>query len=129
MAARAIARAFADLPCGSLAAPGGVRVFAGWSAAGEGDLISSLRADGVDTVVLVRIEELTPTLAVTFSVPFLWVGTSEADFRVRALRTADGPVILDRRIRRVSNGPFQLRPASWAEPELEAGLRQVVPND
>ncbi|MEZ4217036.1 MAG: hypothetical protein R3E88_11205 [Myxococcota bacterium] len=129
MALRAIERALEGLGCGSLAPPGGVRALAPWSAQGDAALAAALAAEGVDTALLVRVEELGPRVAVTLSLPILWVGTTEADFRVRMLRTRDGAVWLDRRVRRTSGGPFQLRPAAWAEDELAAGLRAALAGD
>lgn len=86
----------------------------------ERDRLEVLAAAGIDTAIFVRIEELGPMLAVTFSVPFLWVGTSEAQVRLRAMHIATGRVLLDAGIKRCRGGPFQLRPASWAQSGLDA---------
>jgi len=126
MARRAIAAAVAGLPCGSLDPPGGVRGFDAWSSHPEAGVLIALAAAGVDTAVFVRIEELTPRLMLTFSLPFLWSGSSEADFRVRAVRTDSGEVLEDLRVRRSRAGPFNLRPASWSETELREALRGVL---
>jgi hypothetical protein len=77
-------------------------------------------------VIFLRLEELTPRLLVTLSLPFLWSGTSEADFRVRAVTTEASSVLVDLRVKRTTGGPFHLRPASWAEAELEAALRGAI---
>jgi hypothetical protein len=126
IAERAISRAFEDLPCGHLEAPGGIRAFAPWSNRPESDILSLFASRSVDTIVLLRVEELTPNLLITLSLPFLWSGTNEADLRVRALATDPARVLLDLRIDRTTGGPFHLRPASWSEPELEAALREVL---
>ena len=126
LARRAIAKAFEDLSCGSLAAPGGIEAFGSWSSQPEQVLLDSLASRGVDTVVIVRIEELTPRLGITFSIPFLWLSSSEADFRLRALSTAHATVLADFRMKRVRGGPFQLRPAGWAGPQLEVALRRSI---
>lgn len=123
MATRALDRAFSTAECGDKLE---VRPFAPWSQALEQDRLDSLAAAGVDTAVFVRVEELGPTLAVTFSVPFLWVGTSEAQLRLRAIHIPTGRVLLDAGVKRCRGGPFQLRPASWAESELEASLTDLL---
>lgn len=126
MIERAIAKAFADLPCGSLAPPGGVEPLAVWSIHSEQALLASLANRGIDSAVIVRVEELTPRLAITFSLPFLWGSSSEADFRIRALDTRHATVLADFRVKRVVGGFFQLRPPSWAEPELATALRRSI---
>jgi hypothetical protein len=126
MAGRALTRAFSDLPCGSLAPPGGIRPFASWSASLEAGTLEELAASGVETAILVRIEELTPHLLVTFSLPLLWFGASEADFRIRAVHLPSRSVRLDARIDRTTGGPFQLRPAAWSEEELVRALEEVL---
>ena len=126
MAERAIVAAFDELSCGSLAPPGGIRALGRWSTRPERTLLGDLLGAGVDTAIFVRVEELTPHLTVTLSLPFLWSGSNEADFRVRALRTRDGRVEEDFRIRRVRTGLFHLRPASWSEPELRKGLEATL---
>jgi hypothetical protein len=129
MAERAISSAFSDLPCGRLDEPGGIRAFAPWSDRPESDILSLYASRKVDTIVLLRLEELTPNLLITLSLPFLWSGNNEADVRVRALATDPARVLLDLRIDRTTGGPFHLRPASWSEPELEAALREVLVGD
>ena len=126
MAQQAIESAFADFPCGSLLEPGGIRGFSHWADRPEAELLAQLGSQGVDTVIFLRLEELTPRLLVTLSLPFLWSGTSEADFRVRAVTTEASSVLVDLRVKRTTGGPFHLRPASWAEAELEAALRGAI---
>jgi len=123
MAAQAVGRAFSDLTCADDVA---VHAFAPWSDELEQARLESLAGAGVDTAVLVRVEELGPTLAVTFSVPFLWVGMSETQFRLRAIHIPSSRVLLDASVKRSRGGPFQLRPASWAEPVLEDALITLV---
>jgi len=123
MATGAIRRAFSDLGCGSDL---NVREFASWSSSLEADQLRRLSDDGVDTAIFIRVEELGPTLAITLSVPFLWVGLSEAQVGLRAIHIPTQRVLLDARIRRVRGGPFQLRPASWAQAELEGALVSLV---
>ena len=122
MVERSLAEVLGALPCGQVE----IDSLTAWADRSEQAVLSALAARGAQTAVLVRIEELTPQLALTFSVPFLWASTSEADFRLRALGTADGSVMLDARVRRFTGGPFQLRPAKWAEDELTAGLAELV---
>jgi hypothetical protein len=126
MAGRALARVFAAIPCGSLEPPGGVRPFAPWSPSPEEDVLQPLSEAGVETAILLRIEELTPQILVTLSLPFLWFGASEADFRIRVVHLPDRSVRLDARIKRSTGGPFQLRPAAWSEEELVRALEEVM---
>jgi hypothetical protein len=126
MAGRALSRAFAALPCGSLGPPGGVRPFSPWAPSPEERILQQLAEAGVETAILLRIEELTPRLLVTFSLPFLWFGASEADFRIRVVHLPGRSVLLDARVRRVTGGPFHLRPPAWSEEELVRALEQVL---
>lgn len=123
MAARAIAEAFDRLGCGA-----DVRVegFTPWSATLESAHLNDLAAADVETAVFVRVEELGPTLALTFSLPFLWVGTSEAQAGLRAVHLSSHRVLLDAHVYRSRGGPFQLRPAGWAERELVAALGTLL---
>jgi len=123
MAGRAIGQAFSTAGCGDAV---DVRAFAPWSSELERDRLDALAAEGVDTAIFVRIEELGPTIGVTFSLPFLWVGNSEAQLRLRAIQIPSRQVLLDVGIKRSRGGPFQLRPAAWAETELKAALGSVL---
>lgn len=125
MALEEIERSFQQFPCGTLSAPGGIRSFADWSGKPESALLKNLATEGVDTVILIRIEELSPRLYVTFSLPFLWGGTSEADFRIRALSVESGSVLTDMRVKRFRGGPFNIRPAEWARKEFSAALDEI----
>jgi len=126
MAQEEIERSFQQFPCGSLSTPGGIREFADWSSKPESELLKKFSKEGVDTVILIRIEELTPRLYVTFSLPFLWGGSSEADFRIRALSVESGAVLTDMRVKRFRGGPFNIRPAEWARVELNAALDSII---
>lgn len=126
MALEEISRAFREIPCGRIAPPGGIRAVAGWSDRPEAELLQAFFAEGVDTVILLRIEELTPRVYLTFSLPFLWAGASEADFRIRALSVKSGEVLMDRRVKRSTGGPFHLRPAEWAGVELYTALKKIM---
>lgn len=126
MAQHAIESAFTDFPCGDLTEPGGISGFARWADRPEAAVLEQLGGRGIDTVIFLRLEELTPRLLVTLSLPFLWSGTSEADFRIRAIATETSSVLIDLRVKRSTGGPFHLRPASWAEAELEAALRAAI---
>ena len=126
MALEEIKNAFQDFPCGTLSAPGGIRDFSSWSSKPESALLRQFSNEGVDTIILLRIEELTPYLYLTFSLPVLWGGASEADFRIRVLSVKTGDVLMDMRVRRTTGGPFNIRPAEWARAELRAALRDII---
>ena len=117
---------FQSIPCGSVSDPGGVREFANWSEIPESKLLSRFASEGVDTIIIIRVEELTPNLHITFSVPFLWGGSNQADFRIRALSTKTGTVLNDIRINRVTGGVFHIRPAEWSGEELNAALSEMI---
>jgi len=126
MASEVIKNAFQGFPCGSLSAPGGIRNFSGWSSKPEAELLKQFSTEGVDTILLLRIEELTPHLYFTFSLPVLWVGSNEADFRIRMLSVKTGDVLTDMRVRRSTGGPFNIRPAEWSRDELKAALHHII---
>lgn len=126
MALAEIEKAFLEIPCGSLTPPGGIRGVAEWSGKPESDLLQTFSREGVDTIILVRIEELSPRVYLTYSLPFLWGSTSEADFRIRALSVKSGAVLADVRVKRSTGGPFHLRPAEWAGVELYAALKKIL---
>lgn len=126
MALVEIEKVFQTLPCGSLKPPGGLKGFANWSDMPESVLVQHFTDEGVDTVILLKIEELTPRLAITWSLPFLWAGSSEADFRVRVIATKTGSILTDMRIKRSRGGPFNVRPVAWAQAEFGAALRNII---
>lgn len=128
MAQEEIEKSFQDIPCGNMLAPGGIREFSNWSNKPESELLTQFSKEGVNTIILVRIEELTPRLFFTFSLPILWGGSNEADFRIRALSTKSGAVLTDIRVKRSTGGPFNIRPAEWARDELSAALKAVINN-
>jgi hypothetical protein len=126
MALEEIKNAFQDFPCGNLSKPGGIRNFSSWSSKPESELLKQFSHDGVDTIILLRIEELTPYLYFTFSLPILWGGSNEADFRIRMLSVKTGDVLTDMRVRRSTGGPFNIRPAEWSRVELNAALHDII---
>jgi hypothetical protein len=125
MALEEIKKAFQEMPCGTISAPGGVREFGNWSSEPESELLQKFAKEGVDTIVIIRIEELTPRLQITFSLPFLWTGSNEADFRIRILSVETGKVLNDQRVKRLTEGPFNIRPAEWSRIELYSALREI----
>jgi hypothetical protein len=126
MALAEIKDVFQSIPCGSVSQPGGVREFANWSSIPEPELLNRFASEGVDTIIIIRVEELTPNLNITFSLPFLWGGSNEADFRIRALSTKTGTVLNDMRINRVTGGAFNIRPAKWSGIELNSALSEIT---
>jgi hypothetical protein len=126
MALEEIKTAFQSFPCGSLSAPGGIRNFSSWSSKPESELLKQFSREGVDTIILLRIEELTPYFYFTFSLPILWGGANEADFRIRILSVKTGDVLTDMRVRRSTGGPFNIRPAEWSRVELNAALHDII---
>jgi len=128
MALEEIEKSFQDIPCGSTSRPGGIRNFSNWSSKPESELLTQFSEEGIDTIIIIRVEEFTPRLEITFSLPFLWGGSNEADFRVRAISVKTGAVINDMRVKRVTGGPFNVRPAEWSRVELNSGLNEAIGN-
>lgn len=126
MALAEIKSVFQSFPCGRVSESGGVRDFADWSSIPEAELLNRFASEGVDTIIIIRVEELTPNLDITFSLPFLWSGSNEADFRIRVLSTKTGAVLNDMRINRMTGGAFNIRPAEWSGAELNAALSKIV---
>jgi hypothetical protein len=126
MALEEIKNAFQGFPCGNLSVPGGIRDFSSWSIKPESELLKQFSNEGVDTIIILRIEELTPYLYFTFSLPILWGGSNEADFRVRMLSVKTGDVLTDMRVIRSTGGPFNIRPAEWSRDELKAALHDII---
>lgn len=126
MALAEIKNAFQDFPCGSLSTPGGIRDFSRWSGKSDLELLKQFSNEGVDTIIILRIEEMTPYLYFTFSLPILWGGSNEADFRIRMLSVKTGAVLTDMRVRRNTGGPFNIRPADWSGDELKAALHDII---
>lgn len=126
MALEEIKNTFQNLPCGYFSFPGGIREFSNWSSKPESELLKQFSNEGVDTIILLRIEELTPRIYVTFSLPILWGGSNEADFRIRALSVKTGDVLTDMRVKRFTGGPFNVRPAEGSRDELNAALHDII---
>lgn len=121
-----INRAFTDFPCGNISLPGDIREFSNWTALPAQEMLNTFSKESFDTVIIIRIEELTPRLGITFSIPFLWSGTNEADFRIKIISVKTGNILTDMRIKRETGGPFNIRPAEWSKEELYAALRSVI---
>jgi hypothetical protein len=131
-ARRAIAEAslresFAELPCARVPGPGAMRGFGDWSARPEADTLRALAAEGVDTAILVRVEELTPLLAI--SIPVLWSSYSQVDLRLRVLDTRSGAVRLDVHRGRLRGGAFAVRGTGPLQAEMTTALRGLVEGD
>lgn len=126
MALNEINKIFKNIPCGNISSVAGIKEFSNWSGMPEAEMLKNFSNESIDTIIIIRIEELTPRLEITFSVPFLWIGTNEADFRVRVISVKTGEVLNDMRIKRVTGGPFNIRPAQWSRYELNAALQRIV---
>ncbi len=126
MALNEIKKAFKNMSCGKVLLPNGVKDFSNWSGMIGEKLLAKFSNEGFDTVIIIRIEELTPRLNITFSIPFLWSGENEADFHVKVISVKTGKVFNDMRIQRVTGGLFHIRPAEWSKDELYLALQQIV---
>jgi len=126
MALNEIKKAFKEVSCGKVSMPNGFKQFSNWSGISEAKTLEKFSNEGFDTIIIIRIEELTPRLNVTFSIPFLWSGSNEADFRVKVISIKTGKVLNDMRIKRVTGGLFNIRPAEWSKDELYSALQKIV---
>jgi len=126
MAMDEIEKSFQAFPCGSISSTQGIREFSDWSSKPESELLAQFLSEGIDTIIIIRVEELTPRIEVTFSLPFLWSSSNEADFRVRTLVTGTGAVLNDMHVKRLTGGPFNIRPAEWSRAELNSALSEVI---
>ena len=126
MAINEIKKAFKNMSCGNVMLPKGVKEFSNWSSMAKEKLLSMLSSEGFDTAVIIRIEELTPRLNITFSLPFLWSGSNEADFQIKVISVKTGKVFNDMRIRRITGGVFNIRRAERSGEELYFSLQNIV---
>jgi hypothetical protein len=126
MALEEINRAFNDYSCGTISLPNDVKAFSNWTALSIPEILDTFSKKDFDTVIIIRIEELTPRLGITFSLPFLWSGTNEADFRIKVISVKTERILTDMRIKRETGGVFNIRPAEWSRDELYAALRSVI---
>jgi len=126
MASKEIKNSFSNFPCGTIAESNGIREFSNWSSKTESKLLNEFSNNNIDTIIIIRIEELTPRFYFTFSLPVLWSGSNEVDLHIRALSVKTGNVIADMRIKRTTGGPFNIRPAEWSRNELKAALDSVI---
>jgi len=126
MALKEITSAFKDISCAQISIPEDIKSFSTWSSMSESKLINMFSNKGVDTIIIIRIEELTPRVEITFSLPFLWSGSNEADFHIKAISLKDGRILNNMRIKRVTGGPFNIRPAEWSKDELNAALQSIT---
>ena len=92
----------------------------------ESEMLKNFSNEGIDTVIIIRVEELTPKLEITFSIPFLWIGSNEVDFRIKVVSVKTGEIVTDMRVKRVTGGPFNIRPAEWSRTELYTALRSII---
>jgi hypothetical protein len=125
MALEEIEKAFMDFPCGIISSPGDIKKH-NMSTISEQAMLKNFSSKGVDTLIIIRIEELTPRLEITFSIPFLWGGTNEADFRIKVVSVKTGTTHMNMRVKRVTGGPFNIRPAEWSRAELYAAIRSII---
>ena len=123
MAFEEIEKAFTNFPCGNIVIPGGIR---NMPTIPEGEMLKNFSNEGMDTVIIIRVEELTPKLEITFSIPFLWSGSNEADFRIKVVSVKTGNIVTDMRVKRVTGGLFNIRPAEWSRTELYTALRSII---
>jgi hypothetical protein len=117
IAMAAIGAAFTNMPCARV-----VRL----APIGEETNATVLRemAGDARTIVVIRIQELGPTLEIGF--PVLWSGYSDIRFDVVVIDTRSGAVRLDMERHRKVGGPGAIRGVDPLQAEFEAALRGVI---
>ncbi len=126
MALKEIKSVFNNISCAQISKNKDIKGFSAWSSMSESKLIDMFSNQNVDTIIIVRIEELTPRIEITFSLPFLWKGSNEADFHIKVISLKDGKILNNMRIKRVTGGAFNIRPAEWSKDELNAALQSII---
>lgn len=120
IALAAMDQVFRDAPFGQVAE---TRAFSVWSSESEQHL-DEARSAGIDTVLVVTVEELGPLFYV--SVPILWSSYSDIKFEIKAIKVLTGETILNLKHHRVVGGPFQLRGLWPLQSEMEIALRDAL---
>jgi len=128
MALEETKKAFINFPCGTIVSPDDIKKY-NFSTITDEAILKNFSKQGIDSLVILRIEELTPRLEFTFSIPFLWNGSNEADFRIKVVSVKTGLIHTDMRVKRITGGPFNIRPAEWSRAELNASLRSIIKKD
>jgi len=118
MALNEIKKVFKGMSCGNVSLPKGIKEVSNWSGMTEEKLLNQLSGEGFNTAIIIRIEELTPRLNITYSIPFLWSGSNEADFHIKVLSVKTGKVLNNMRIQRITGGLFNVRPSEWSGEKL-----------
>lgn len=77
------------------------------------------------TLIQVRLEELTPRLAIRPSL-ILWEGGTEVQLRVRVLDVATMRLIADRSLRWSRSGGYALRGTGSLDDDMRAALEEVM---
>lgn len=115
----AIGEAFKGVPCAA-----SVRVL---PIAPDGDVSAKLaqaKAEGAETAVVIRVDELGPILIVSF--PALWSTWSDVRFNLEAVDLASGATKLKLDHHRKVGGAFDVRGVGPLQAEMEAALGEVI---
>jgi hypothetical protein len=115
----AIGEAFQDVRCAT-----SVRIL---PIAPNGDVSTNLaqwKAEGAETAVVIRVEELGPIFIVSF--PALWSTWSDVRFNVEAIDLASGAAMLKLDHHRKVGGAFEVRGVGPLQAEMEAALGEVI---
>ncbi len=119
IAEAAIGEAFKAMPCAS-----SVKVL---SIAADGDAsvtLAQARAEGAETVMLIRVDELGPIAIVSF--PALWSTWSDVKFELEAVELTSGRTMHRIELHRRMGGAFQIRGVGPLQGEMEKALGEVL---
>lgn len=119
IAMKAINTAFAGTPC---AAGANILPIAPDDASVAG--LTQARKEGVNTAMLLRIDELGPIAVLSF--PALWSTWSDVQFTLDVVDAATGNVLRSIPHRRQKGGAFEMRGLEPLQAEMEMALRDVL---
>ncbi|MBP2310940.1 hypothetical protein [Azospirillum soli] len=101
----------------------------GWAGIDEGRLVAAARAAGLDTVLILRVDDYARTGAITVALavpPVTWETETKVAVQVRLLDVRSGTVRTDLRRLRERGGLFALRGHDELPAELSATVRSLI---
>jgi hypothetical protein len=121
IAASAIGRAFADVPCGFVAEIHAIDEPRDWH---ESEARRAARGAGTDTIILIQVRELGPHGVLSF--PTLVSGSAEVVLHVRAIDVNADQTLLDIERRRTVGGAYVVESVDDLEAEMVTALKGLI---
>lgn len=116
---KAMEAAFMSTPCAR-----SVKVLAPAPDSEAGAKLEQAKAEGANTAVLIRMDELGPILII--SIPALWSTWSDIKFNFEAIDLASGQTRLKVDHHRKVGGAFQVRGVGPLQAEMETALHELI---